>query len=194
MGERRSKGRGKRRGTSRASRVVLEPPKPAPEDKLPPRTIDQVTDDELLEAILGQATLSAQAFVLRVDVKDLVRRLARKETSQMLRDARAAADAVRATRLALAMPFAAAELEALATSSGPTDSVKLAACQAVLTHGAAVRKADLAESPDDKSGWKKPGAYPIRLVQGGKAESRRVGPDSEAPPAPPPSDDEKGAA
>ena len=164
MGERRSKGRGKRRGTSRASRVVLEPPKPAPEDKLPPRTIDQVTDDELLEAILGQATLSAQAFVLRVDVKDLVRRLARKETSQMLRDARAAADAVRATRLALAMPFAAAVLEAGATRWGPTDSVKLAACPGVLTHGAAVRKADAEVSPAEEMRWPGPGVPPVRIV------------------------------
>ena len=194
MGERRAKGRGKPRPGARHARAVLEPPKPKPEDKLPPRTIDEVTDDELLDAILKQATLSSAAFVLRVDEKALVERLVRPETRQILRDARAAADTMRATRIALAMPFAAAELEGLATSSGPTDSVKLAACQAVLTHGAAVRKADLAESPDDKSGWKKPGAYPIRLVQGGKAESRRVGPDSEAPPAPPPSDDEKGAA
>lgn len=159
----------------------LEPPKPTGKP-LPQRKIDKVTDAEIYDAICEQQTLSTQAFALRVPRADYVARLATEPTRNFLRAVRAAADEVRATKLAEAMPFCASELVALAQKSSPQDSVRMAALQAVLTHGVGVRKVDVQVAPQAGAPrWPRPEPFRPRLVRNAEELAN--------PPAPAPAKD-----
>jgi len=156
---------------------------PPPPPLRPLRSITELTVDEILREILAQVDPGTAAFTLRVDPREFERLLAEDEKlKSQLRIARAAADEYRATRIALAAPFAASELVELMKDSTPTDSVRIGAVQAVLSHAAAARKADLVAMPAKRVEWPRPGPLPVRLVEANPAA---------APGPPTKSDDEE---
>lgn len=144
--------------------------------KPPWRTFAEVPFHELLAAVVGQGDTAAVAGVLGVPLLELHAALAEDpDLRRKLKLARDAAAEFAATKIALGRAAAASSLGLLLQHATSHDSNRVGAANALLNHGALIAKADAEKTGAEVDGWApKPGAFPVRLIQGGASESRRV--------------------
>lgn len=123
----------------RSERKERPPPRPPPP---PRRSVRDVADQELLEALTATANIQLAARLLHVDPAELIAHLQDERVRKRLREARIASVEQGLTRIALAMPTAADYLVEMAKDAGPRDSVRIAAVNGVLQLGERILKTD----------------------------------------------------